>query len=287
MKPLVSVVMANYNGSKHLEDSILSILNQSYKNFELIIIDDGSTDNSLNIIKKLQETDSRVKLIQNTKNLGLAASLNKGIEKSSGCYIARQDADDISTYNRLELQLSYIQEHKIDLLGTNVTYIDENSIEIVHEEGPRSESFCEALFSQQAIFPHGSAIMRKECLLELGGYNEKFIYTQDMELWLKFLKNDKIVSRLSEPLYKFRLQVDNTSIAKIYGQGAYTKALKKKYLENMDIDGELDKINSQISNLRNQKIKRSKISLYSSYYFSLLKYFLKGLIRYKGYYLYE
>ena len=110
-KLLISVVMAVYNGESCVDDAIKSILNQTFKDFEFIIVDDGSSDNSYNIIKSYASRDKRIKIIRNLVNLGLTKSLNKAILLSKGTYIARQDDDDISLPNRLEYQIKFLQEN--------------------------------------------------------------------------------------------------------------------------------------------------------------------------------
>ena len=108
--PQVSVVMSVFNGEAHLEQAIESVLNQRFRDFEFIILDDGSTDGSLEILKQMAQRDNRIHLVQNHMNLGLIASLNKGIRLSKGKYIARQDADDISLPERLACQVKFLNE---------------------------------------------------------------------------------------------------------------------------------------------------------------------------------
>ena len=110
-QPKISVLMPVYNCEKFLKKAIDSILNQTFDNFEYIIINDGSTDNTLNIIKSYK--DKRIKIINNSKNLGISRSLNKGIRQAKGEYIARHDSDDISDLNRFKLQLEYLGKKKL------------------------------------------------------------------------------------------------------------------------------------------------------------------------------
>ncbi len=122
---LVSIIMPVYNAEEYLDSSISSILKQTFKNFEFIIIDDASTDNSLKIIKKYSKIDKRIKIIRNKKNLGLNASINKGFEIARGRYIARMDADDFSLKKRLLRQYSYLERHpKIFLVGSSAYVMD-------------------------------------------------------------------------------------------------------------------------------------------------------------------
>src|SRR3990167_11352409 len=140
-KPKISVIMSVYNGMPHLEQAVESVLEQTYKNFEFIIVDDASSDDTLKYLKSLKDKQSlrsssfdelrtaglkRIKLIENKKNLGLAASLNIALRQAQGDYIARMDADDISYPERLNTQLKYLERNKeIDLCGSWVTLIDE------------------------------------------------------------------------------------------------------------------------------------------------------------------
>ena len=119
--------MPVYNAEKYLVESIESILNQSLKNFEFIIINDGSKDKSLGIIKKYAKKDKRIILLNNSRNLGLQKTLNKGLEVARGKYVARMDADDISLPKRLEIQFNYMEDHlEIFLVGSSAIVIDGN-----------------------------------------------------------------------------------------------------------------------------------------------------------------
>ena len=110
--PLVSVVMSVYNDSKYLSESIKSILDQTLKDFEFIIVDDGSLDNSFDLLRRFKKKDNRIKILKNNSNMGLAFSLNKAIKESKGKYIARMDADDLSMPDRLKKQIIFFQKYK-------------------------------------------------------------------------------------------------------------------------------------------------------------------------------
>lgn len=202
---LVSVVMAVYNGEKYLAQSIESILNQTFQDFEFIIIDDGSKDNSLRIIKEYQYKDCRVKIKKNKENIGLPASLNKGLKIAKGKYIARQDADDISLSNRLEVQYNYMEDNSdVDILGSDNYYIDiggnifsENSIDEI--------DVTHLLLSKKTLFSHGTAFIRKSVFDDIGFYNESFFLSQDREYWMRSYMKNKKIHRLRKFLYKFRI----------------------------------------------------------------------------------
>ena len=120
--------MSVYNGEKYLAEAIKSILNQTYKNFEFIIVNDGSKDNSVEIIKNYMKKDNRIVLIDR-ENKGLPYSLNEGISIAKGQYIARMDADDISLSNRFEKQIKYMEENKIDVCGSYIKLFGDNTKE--------------------------------------------------------------------------------------------------------------------------------------------------------------
>ena len=222
MNPKISVVMSVYNGEKHLRESIESILNQTFTDFEFIIVNDGSTDNSLEIIKSYD--DERIKIINNEENIGLTKSLNKAIKQARGVYIARQDADDISLSNRLELQFKFLEKHpEVALLGTGIYVIDENGDEIekriMHPNPKRS-------LLKGNRFIHGSVMFRKSVIDELGAYNETLRYSQDYELWLR-LSKEYDVRNLTVPLYKLRMHKSSILSRKVEEQQMYAVLARK------------------------------------------------------------
>jgi glycosyltransferase involved in cell wall biosynthesis len=198
--PKISVIMSVYNGEKYLREAIESILNQTFTDFEFITVNDGSTDNSLEIIRSY--SDERIRIINNEKNIGLTKSLNKALKQSRGEYIARQDADDISSPNRFEEQMKYLKEHlEVVLLGTGVYLIDENG-KIVGKRIALAKPDIKDLFKGNQ-FNHGSVMFKKEVINQLGGYNELIRYSQDYELWLRIAKSYE-VRNLTQLLYKLR-----------------------------------------------------------------------------------
>ena len=124
--PKVSVIMSVYNGEKYLKEAINSILNQTFKDYEFIIVNDASTDKSIKILEEYAKKDNRIGLIHNEKNIGLTRSLNKAIKSANGAYIARQDADDISLPPRLEEEVNFLDKHPtVGLVGSYAWMIDE------------------------------------------------------------------------------------------------------------------------------------------------------------------
>ncbi|MCP3428498.1 glycosyltransferase family 2 protein [Opacimonas viscosa] len=197
-KPMISVIMGVYNGSKHIQNAIFSILAQSFKDFELIIINDGSTDDTLSKISAI--SDPRL-IVIDQNNQGLTRSLNNALKIAKGDYIARQDADDISIYNRFEKQLAAFEEDKeLSLVGSSMFISNPNGIfnEIFHY--PKTDAECKSALIDYNPFIHGAIMMKRSELIDEGGYNENFRYVQDYELWSRLVPKIKC-ENLAEPLY--------------------------------------------------------------------------------------
>ena len=221
-KPTVSVILPAFNAEKYIGEAVDSILSQTFTDFELIVINDGSTDYTLKILEVAQAgcgPHSRLRIISNTRNLGLLKSLNKGIALARGDYIARQDADDISLPERLEKQYKYLQKHpQVALLGTARKTILVNGTVKEHKLKLQNPAFKDML--QSNCFVHGSVMIRKTALDSVGGYNELFYSSEDYELWLRLTKQFP-AANLPEPLYILRRHSDrstwkSTNLAVLY-----------------------------------------------------------------------
>ena len=176
---LVSIIMSVYNNEDTVKGSIESILSQSYKNIELIITDDCSSDRSLSIIKNYLD-DKNVKLIENNDNKGLTKSLNTMIKVASGELIARQDADDISLDKRIEVQVELINKFNLD-------FVSSRAITIQTKKFIPNISFnlpYKFLIKYKNPFVHGTLMIKKDVLLKLGSYDERFKYAQDYKLMI-------------------------------------------------------------------------------------------------------
>ncbi|MDH3974331.1 MAG: glycosyltransferase [Deltaproteobacteria bacterium] len=190
----ISIIMSVYNGERWLSESIDSVLNQSYNNFELIVIDDGSTDKSVNILNHYMIKDKRIRVFHNKQNIGLTRSLNRGLELSQGKFIARIDCDDIWHPEKLSKQIEYLEEHPyISIVGTACNVIDENGhvsetqkIRFVKEDKSIRQSIVK--FNP---FTHSSILFKKDVYKELGGYNNSFEFAQDYEYWIRILQRYK------------------------------------------------------------------------------------------------
>lgn len=180
----VSVLMSVYNGEPYLREAVESILKQTFRDFDFVIVDDGSTDNAWQILTAYAAQDSRIVLIRNEENIGLDRSLNKGLMLTRGKYIARQDADDVSLPDRLMLQTNLLDSHpEIGALGTAVENIDEQGISLGKHHVPLDHASLQARLLMNNCFHHSSMMIRQSLLQKLGGYDERMRYVEDYDLW--------------------------------------------------------------------------------------------------------
>ena len=228
--PVVSVIMNVYNSQKYLEAAIKSIISQTYKNFEFIIIDDGSTDDSYKIINKWAKKDTRI-IAKKQKNIGIPRTLNKAIKYAKGKYIARMDSDDISLPKRLQKEVKYLDNHPdISLVSSYIKIIDEND-KIIGNFTPATadkEIKKTSIFSCQ--FNHSASMYRKKDFLEIDGYNPKFRYAQDFELWFRFMENYN-VANIPEYLVLWRKTSEQVSTNKKNEQEKYATLAKKEAIK--------------------------------------------------------
>ena len=226
--PLCSVVMSVYNGEEYLSIAIESILRQTYKNFEFIIINDGSTDQSLNIIKSYD--DNRIITIQNENNIFLAASLNKGIRSAKGKYIIRMDADDVSISTRFEEQITFMENNpSIGLSGTNAEIIGSNSGCINYEQ---SSNLIKFNFLHECHLLHPTLIIRKE-LIERHDlyYNESLRKNQDYELFTRAIQHTEI-GNLPNYLLQYRETTENVKRSE-FNQQENINSIKKNLFKKV------------------------------------------------------
>ncbi len=236
LSPIISVVMSVYNAENYLKDAIESILNQTFREFEFIIINDGSTDKSPDIISSFQ--DSRITLINNEHNIGLAASLNRGIEAAKGKYIARMDADDLSARNRLQEQYRYMElkSHCV-AVGSNIRIIAKDGEYLDNQIVEDDDAILKATLPFNTPFAHGSAFIRKEYINLVHGYKEEMRYSQDVILWIDLMKYGTY-GRIQKDLYHFRVvpfsnQNKSNKIFEI------KKKILKEYYEHRKLNHEL------------------------------------------------
>jgi glycosyltransferase involved in cell wall biosynthesis len=205
-RPLVSVVMPVYNSEKYVKQSVESILSQTYKNFELIVIDDGSTDKSFEIVAKLAEKDKRIKFLKNDRNLGVSATRNRLIDIAKGEYVAIMDSDDISLPERLEKQVAFLSEKKeLGLLGSSVEVINENGKKIGFWKYPETHDEISVEMIFNSPFASSSVIFRKDFVKGFR-YNEDVLVAEDYDFYSRLSKNCKM-HNLKDILVKYRINI--------------------------------------------------------------------------------
>lgn len=240
--PKISVIMPVYNCSRYLEEALASLLIQTFRDFEVLAINDGSTDDSLKILEKFAKCDKRIRII-NQDNSGIVKVLNRGINEAKAEYIARMDGDDICFPNRFMDQIKLLDEHpEVVLAAGNFEVINENS-EFLYKEFviPNNGCIQRAFYLRNAI-AHGSVMFRKPVVEKLGGYSEKFGPTEDMELWMRLLDEGDFVSTDSF-IYKWRVNTQgltsqNNKLSRAYSQSHLTRRWEKnspKYFSRCEI----------------------------------------------------
>ena len=220
--PQVSVVTSVCNGEAYLEECVESVLNQTFQDFEYIILNNGSTDGTARILQ--QYTDPRLRIIHQ-ENLGISRSLNKGINLSNSDLIARLDADDFSSPQRLEKQVTFMEKHPdivlcgsrwLELIGEKLY---KQIVDFVETDQAIKKSM--SLFNP---FSHSAVIFRKKAFLTTGGYSERFKYTQDYDLWVRMLAFGETLI-LKEEL----------AVVRIHKQSGSYKNARKQKLEALQI----------------------------------------------------
>jgi len=218
-KPLVSVVMPAYNSEKTIGEAIESILNQTYKNFEFIIINDGSTDKTLEIIKSYAKKDKRIIVLDNEKNFGIPKTRNIALKKSKGKYIAIQDSDDISLSKRLEKQAEFLERNpNVGVVGSFMEIFDGHKKRGIRKYPEKDKELRKMIFF---VCPIGqpAAMIRASVFEKIGLFDERFSQTEDLDLWFR-IGNEYKLSNLQEVLIKYRYNPKSST-------GTKTKAMEK------------------------------------------------------------
>jgi L-malate glycosyltransferase len=206
----LTVLMPVYNGERFLKSAIESILSQSFSDFEFLIINDGSTDNSDTIIRSFN--DKRITLVSNEKNLGLISSLNKGINLAKGKYIARMDGDDISLPERLSKQIGFLELHpEVSLVATNIQLVDEGENDLgmwAEDVRTKTEKEIRSLLPYTNCIAHPSIVIRTPVAKKFL-YDERQINNEDWDLWMRLASAGHKLAKINEPLLKYRLHTNS------------------------------------------------------------------------------
>jgi len=227
----VSVIMSTYNSINTLDTAIESIMNQTYQNLELLIMDDCSEDGSYEKINYYKDRFTNIKIFRNKKNLGLTKSLNFLIQNSSGYFIARQDADDISFDKRIEDQVREMVNFNLDFCTTRAF------IKNTRKKIPGiSYYFPSKIISKlKNPFIHGTLMIKKDSIIKAGLYNENFYYAQDYKLITDMFKRNYKYRKLNKPLYMLNME-NNISSNKKKEQNYYASCVKNDTLPDLKIE---------------------------------------------------
>jgi len=233
MKPLVSVILPVHNGGSYIAAAIESILSQTYDHFELIVINDASTDNTGSIVQELAAGDKRIRYLENETNLRVVQTLNKGITLAEGKYIARMDADDIALPDRFETQVGFLEANTdIGIADVLMEYIDEKgeslnrcNARVFHPREIRKK------LAWTNVLGHSSIMGRAE-LFKAFRYDN--IYYEDYELWLRMTESGVRMAKIDRPLLRYRIHTESIT-AQALNNGTHFRKLaatKARFLRN-------------------------------------------------------
>jgi glycosyltransferase EpsE len=198
--PKVSVIMGAYNCQSTIKKAIDSIRSQTFKDWEFLVCDDASVDGTWEVLKEIASKDNRIIIIKNQCNLGLAGALNNCISQAQGDYLARQDADDVSVYTRLEEQVAYMDAHSdIAVLGTFMSLFGEDGFSWGINRPPINPSMLDWIKGSAVI--HASVMMRRNDIESIGRYNERAIRVEDYNLWMRMISRGYQIRTLPRVLY--------------------------------------------------------------------------------------
>ena len=231
--PLVSVVMPAYNAENYIAEAIESILNQTYKKFEFIIVNDGSTDNTLQIIKEYAKKDKRIKVIENEQNLGIANSRNVYLNLVKGKYIATQDADDISISTRLSEQVNYLENNKeVGVVGAFIEIFDDATGKTIRvRKYPESDNELRKMVFYCSPIAQPVSMIRKEAINQIGKYNPEYPPAEDLDLWFRIGSKYQLAN-IQKILLKYRDSKNSATGSKTRLMEKLTLTIRKKNYNN-------------------------------------------------------
>ncbi|MGC6408473.1 glycosyltransferase family 2 protein [Bisgaard Taxon 45] len=302
--PLVSVLICAYNVEKYIEECINAVINQTYKNLEIIVVNDGSSDSTLSKLHSLSEKDSRIKMINNPKNLGFISSLNIGIEYVSGDYVARTDADDITKPEWIEKILGYMLSHpQIIAMGSYLTILSEDgngsNLANYYEHGEQwknpltHKEIVEAMLFRNPIH-NNSMIVKSNVFREHGlRFDPAYQHTEDYQFWLEVSRLGKLAN-YPESLVYYRLHNTQTSSLHNKYQNLMAKKIRKRainyYLQDLGVVHRLGeniffddvvKIQTELTNLNllaNEVVRKILYDCYLSLSDNKLRYVVLFLV---------
>ncbi len=258
--PTVTVFMTAYNAGRYIKESIQSVMNQTYTDFELIIVDDGSTDDTFNIISRFD--DPRIRIIRNENNKGLVFSRNIALSEAKGIFLAILDSDDIALPERLRIQIKeFSSRPDLALLGTQAYHLDQHSKRngklLVVPIGPDIIT-CKLLFFN--TFIHSSVMMKTSVFRSVGGYG-MYPFAQDYDLMIRISRKN-VIDNLGIPLVEYRTHDTNVSHIHAEKQALHRFSIKISQLEALEINGKPEYVEMLLEHPSKTSIKISDYHLF-------------------------
>jgi glycosyltransferase involved in cell wall biosynthesis len=281
--PSVTVLMPVYNAERYVTDALESILNQTFGDFEFIVINDGSTDKSLEILKRYAAQDDRIRLISR-ENRGLVATLNEGLALARTPLIARMDADDISLPERLQLQAAFMDAHReVVCVGSYCDIIDATGRVIgIYSSMPTGhKEILDSLLNGVCVITHPTAMFRRERVLHAGGYDAAWMLVEDHELWLRLCASGELAG-IPIPLLRYREHDVSVSSMHHHKQLEVKRRMLRHAREARGMDPEC-KVASWRPTTSNERYERLKAIWYQALergkWSTALVYACKGIAR--------
>lgn len=286
-KPLVSIIMPVYNVAKYINLAIDSVLKQTFEDYELIISDDGSTDDTVMLIKRYN--DRRIKFYEN-KHIGFISQLNFCIDKAAGKYFARMDGDDFASPEKMETQIRFLEENKkVNIVGTNYYAIGEDGKLLYEKKFPEGHEDIEFMMPIIPSFHHPTMITDIEIIRSIGGYTKDY-FCEDVVLFMKLLSKGYNFYNIQKPLYYYRIVKKDDSYYKdhyrdyykyssIYLDEFYKNAAISVRENNLSVNNFVKK-NSDVNNVLWEKLQAEKY-----FRFALLEYYLGKMNKARKYFI--
>ncbi len=226
--PLVSVIIPAYNAESYIKIAIDSIQGQTYKNLEIIVIDDKSTDNTSSIVSTIAKKDERIKLIKNETNIGIGGNRNKGIEKSNGDYICWQDADDISLPDRIQKQVDYLESHpEVGVVGGFITFFEDEYESKTRRYAEDDHTLRSNIFKYNPV-AQPACMVRKACYKSVGLYDSSLRVSEDLDMMFRIGEKFKF-GNLQEVVIKYRQSSGSLTSSNLKQMEKVTLMLRDKY----------------------------------------------------------
>lgn len=284
---LISVIMSTYNEDlKWIEESVDSILNQTYRNLEFVIILDNPNNKQLkDMLEDYRDSDNRIKLIINEKNIGLVKSLNIALQHCTGKYIARMDADDISVENRLEQQKTHLEGNGLDFIFSGVQVIDEYSLESYESNNNELKpDKVKRLLEITNCTYHPTWFIKSEVYKELGGYRE-VSYCEDYDFSLRSISKGYKIGKMNENILKYRIRSNSISRSFSLEQYLNMRGILRLYKRSeLDNEVEVERIlkisKEKASKEESEKFRLADIEMNQAVGLIKQKEFVSGLIRF-------